>query len=66
MSRRRLSSDEPQAEPVRAAADVVDQQTRRAVVVADHHVDVAVVVDIAERRAAADLRELERGAASRP
>ena len=62
MSRGRRSADQPQPDPVVAAADVVDQQPRRAVVVADQHVDVAVVVDVAERRAAADLRQLEHRA----
>jgi hypothetical protein len=50
---------------VRAAADVVEEQPRRAIVVAHHHIRVAIVIDIAERRAAADFRELEHGARPR-
>ena len=59
---RPAGSDQPQAEPVMAVADLVDEQARRPVVVADEHVHVAVVVDVAKRRAAADLRQRERGA----
>ena len=59
------SSSQPQADPVRAAADVVDEQPRRTIVVAHHDVHVAVVVDVAERRAAADLRELKHRAGPR-
>ena len=62
---RRLLADEPQTDPVVAAADVVDQQPGLAVVVGHQDVHVAVVVDVAERRAAADLRQLKRGAAAR-
>src|SRR5262245_41618074 len=42
--------------------DLVDEQPRRTVVVDDNDVGVAVVVDVAERRTAADLGERERRA----
>jgi hypothetical protein len=45
-----------------AGSGLVEQQPRRPAVVRDEHVDVAVIVDVAERGAAADLRELQRGA----
>ena len=53
MSRRRGPTSQP--DPVIAAADLVDEQFGAPVVVADEHVDVAVVVQVAERRAAAGL-----------
>ena len=48
-----------------AIADRVDQQCRRPMHVADDDVDVAVVVDVAERRAAADRGLTEDRAALR-
>ena len=45
-----------------ALPHLVDQQPGRTVVVRHQHVDVAVVVDVAERRPAADLGQGERGA----
>ena len=47
---------------MRASRRLVDEQPRRPVDVADDDVDVAVVVDVAERGAAADLGEGEGGA----
>ena len=52
MSRPAAPAHEPQPDPVMAVADLVDQQPRGARAVADEHVGVAVVVDVAERRAA--------------
>ena len=51
----------PQLEPdpVVAGLRVVAQQGRRGVLVIDDDVDVAVVVDVAERRAAADVTGVE-------
>ena len=43
-------------------AHLVDQQAHRPGAVGDEHVGVAVVVDVAERGAAAHLRQRERGA----
>ena len=50
------------ADPVVGAADVIDQQPDRSVVVRHHDVSVAVVVDVAERGAAADLGRLQDSA----
>ena len=44
-----------------ATADLIDQQLGGTVVVGDDDVDVAVVVDVAERRAAPDRSALEDG-----
>src|SRR5918996_3358171 len=46
-------------------SDVVDQEPQRTAGMADDDVDVAVVIDIAERRTATDLRDLECRARSR-
>ena len=59
MSRGACGADESQSQPVFARADVVDQQSRPSGSVAHQHVDVAVVVDVAEGGAAADFRQLE-------
>src|SRR5262249_59810027 len=63
---------EPQFQPMtlrpnlRPAADrFIEQHPHRPVVVRDNDVDVAVVVDVAKRRAAANLRSLQRRAALR-
>ena len=53
---------QPQRDPVTAARRVVAEQRRRLVHVDDEHVDVAVVVVVAERGAAA--RFLDRQAAA--
>src|ERR671910_97793 len=55
-------ADHPNTEPMRASRRLVDEEPRRPVDVADDDVDIAVVVDVAERRAAADLGEGEGGA----
>src|SRR5262249_25333529 len=56
--------DEPQADPVPALADSVQQQPQGAVRVADHDVCVAIVVDVAKGGTAADLGLRERGTRS--
>src|SRR5437879_24288 len=45
-----------------SVSDVVDEQPNRSAVVADDDVGVAVVVDVAKRRAAADVGQRERRA----
>ena len=50
-----LVPDHSHADPVVSAADVIDQQPDRSAVIRHHDVGVAVVVDVAERGAAADL-----------
>ena len=55
-------ADQLHAEPVVPAPDRVHQQANRSVDIADDHVDVAVVVDVAERRSATDVEQLEHGA----
>src|SRR5207344_2149865 len=57
-----LVADEPQAEPVVAVADVVDEQLRRTCIVADDHVEVAIIIYIAKGCAPARLRTPERAA----
>src|SRR5687767_7795501 len=47
-----LVSNDPQPNPLVPVADVVDQQLRSSTVVGHHHVDVAVIVDVAESGAA--------------
>ena len=46
---------QPHLQPVRSARRLVEQQPHRTAVVGDDDVDVAVVVEVAERGAAADL-----------
>ena len=46
---------QPDLQPVVPRVGPIQQQSHGAVVRRDEHVDVAVVVDVAERRAAADL-----------
>src|SRR6478752_2403554 len=50
---------EPQPDPVMAVAHLVDQQPRCTRAVADEHVGVAIVVHVAERRAASGLHQIE-------
>src|SRR5262249_60951548 len=50
---------EPNLEPVILIADLVEQEPDRPAVIGENDVDVAVVVDVAERGAAADLRTRE-------
>src|SRR6185436_20702644 len=59
----RVAKNQPN--PVLSIPDVVDQQPCRSAVVRHHDVGVAVVVDVAERRAAADLENSEDRARSR-
>src|SRR5207245_1610712 len=58
----RARAHQLQADPVVPAPDGVHQQANRSVDVADDHVDVAVVVDVAESRSATDVEHLEHGA----
>jgi hypothetical protein len=60
-----VRSEKAEAYPVLAAADRVQQELDRALVVGHHHVDVPVVVDVAEGRATARIAPLERRAAHR-
>ena len=39
--------------------DIINEKARHPVVVVDEHVDVAVVVDVAERSAPSDIRQRE-------
>src|SRR5262245_66528527 len=55
-------TNQPQSDPSTAVADVIEQEPRRSVVVADQDVRVTVVVDIAERGPAAHVGQLEYGA----
>src|SRR5688572_2505514 len=55
----RLAADEPQSEPAIAVADVVEQKPHRPAVVGDDDVGVAIIIQIAERRAATYLGELK-------
>jgi hypothetical protein len=57
-----LHSLEANFEPVAARLGLVQQQTNRPVVVRNHDVGAAIVVDIAKRGAASDFRELKRRA----
>ena len=54
--------DELEADPVVAGRRVVAEEGGGAVLVVDDDVDVAVVVEVAERRAAADVLGVEVGA----
>src|SRR5262249_55845142 len=56
----RRAVEQTKAEPVVAIADGVDQQAGRGMDTRNDDVDVPVVVDVAERRTAADLEALER------
>ena len=58
----RLDADEQDLQPVAAAGHVVPQQRRRLVHVDDEHVDVAIVVEIAERATPAGVRRGHAGA----
>ena len=57
-----LPAHQPHTHPVAALASLVDEELHRAVVVADEHVDVAVVVHVAKGGAAAHHGQLEGGA----
>src|SRR5205823_4649505 len=57
------ATDESEADPMVAIADMVDEQTHRSVVDADEDVDVAVVVDVAKGCAASHPFDRERRAA---
>src|SRR6185503_21128100 len=59
-----LSTHQPQPDPIRARTDVVHEHTDRAVVVRDDDVGVAIVVEIAECRTAADVLVRERAASA--
>src|SRR4029434_2208451 len=53
-----------QAEPMVLVADIVDEETGGTIRGADKHINIPVVVDVAERGAPADIEELERLAAA--
>src|SRR5215813_4652372 len=50
---------EPNLQPVTAGANLIEKQPDRSVVGGEDDIDVAVVVDVAERRAATHLGERE-------
>src|SRR5206468_13065958 len=56
---RRAIANQFQTNPMPLVTDVIDQEPQRTARVADHDVGVAVVVDIAERGAAAHFRHLK-------
>src|SRR5260221_247277 len=56
-----IGSHQPEPDPVLALADVVEQQAKRTARVGDDDVDIAVVVDVAERRTATHVGDAERG-----
>ena len=55
----RSRANQPQPQPVVTLIDAVDEETHGAGAVADEDIGVAVVVDVAEGRAAAGLDELK-------
>src|SRR5439155_21237626 len=58
-ARRRVASNQAQPDPMLPITDVVHQKAGRSMNVADDNINVAVVVDVAERDTAAYLRQSE-------
>src|SRR5262245_32684019 len=57
----RASVDHTHADPMPSARSFVEQDARRAAVVDHHEIAVAVVVDVAHGKPAADFQPIERG-----